>query len=229
MNAMKSMPGGRITRVSGTALPLRGDDVDTDRIMPARFLRVLTFEGLGEHVFEDDRAADASRGATHPFSDPRYGGAGVLIVNRNFGCGSSREHAPQGLVRRGIRAIVGESFAEIFFGNATTLGVPCVVADARSVAALMEAAERHPDRTVTVDLAALIASAPGVCAPVRLPAAVREAFLDGTWDATGLLLEDYSKVRAAAARLPYLHWSAQGGHEGPPLRRPSTGSGRGER
>ena len=113
-----------IVSISGRGLPLRGDDLDTDRIMPARFLRAVTFEGLEKHVFEDDRAAMAG----HPFDDPRYAGATVLVVNRNFGCGSSREHAPQGLARFGIRAMVGESFSEIFLGNASLLGLPCFAA-----------------------------------------------------------------------------------------------------
>src|SRR4026209_2809085 len=113
-----------ITTISGRALPLRGDDLDTDRIMPARFLRSVTFENLEQHLFEDDRAANPA----HPFNDPRYAGATILIVNRHFGCGSSREHAPQGLVRFGIRAIVGESFSEIFQGNAAILGMPCFMA-----------------------------------------------------------------------------------------------------
>src|SRR4051794_36489211 len=117
-----------INVITGRGIPLRGDEIDTDRIMPARYLRAVTFEGLERHLFEDDRAANP----THTFSDPRYAGASILVVNRNFGCGSSREHAPQGLARYGIEAIVGESFSEIFQGNSVMLGLPCFVADPAS-------------------------------------------------------------------------------------------------
>jgi 3-isopropylmalate/(R)-2-methylmalate dehydratase small subunit len=203
---MTNLPCGTITRVTGTGLALWGDDIDTDRIMPARFLRVLTFEGLGDHVFEDDRAEDARRGRRHPFEDPARAGATVLFVNRNFGCGSSREHAPQGLLRRGIRAIVGESFAEIFFGNATMLGMPCVVVERSQGTALMEVVDREPDRAVTVDLETLQVAAGDMTAPVAMPHAVRAAFLGGAWDATGMLLERFEDVRRAASRLPYLAW-----------------------
>jgi len=129
--------------VAGRGLPIRGDDIDTDRIMPARFLKAVSFEGLERHLFEDDRAADP----THPFNDPRYAGAAILIVNKNFGCGSSREHAPQGLFRFGIRAIVGESFSEIFQGNASMIGLPCFAADHASVDRLQAAIERSIHRS----------------------------------------------------------------------------------
>ena len=198
------MPAGRIARIDGTAVAIRGDDLDTDRIMPARFLRALTFEGLGEHVFEDDRAAAAAGGRLHPFDDPRYRGASILVVNRNFGCGSSREHAPQGLVRRGIRALVGESFSEIFFGNATMLGVPCATADRESIAALMDMVERQAGLAATIDLEAMTIQAGGRPTGIGLPAAVRGAFLDGTWDGTGLLLEHFAEVEGVASRLPYI-------------------------
>jgi 3-isopropylmalate/(R)-2-methylmalate dehydratase small subunit len=201
---MTGMPTGRIGRVLGTALALRGDDIDTDRIMPARFLRALTFDTLGEHVFEDDRKACAARGERHPLDAPHAGRAAILIVNRNFGCGSSREHAPQGLLRRGIRAIVGESFAEIFFGNAASLGIPCLVASRDTVAALMDHVEREPGATVEIDLEQLTVREADVSGAVDLPRAVREAFLDGSWDATGLLLEEFRAVQDAAFRLPYL-------------------------
>jgi len=199
-----ALPAGRVTRVKGTALALRGDDVDTDRIMPARFLRALTFEGLGEHVFEDDRQACALRGELHPFDAPRAASATILLVNHNFGCGSSREHAPQGLLRRGIRAIVGESFAEIFFGNAASLGIPCLVAERDAIDSLMNVVERGPGEPIQIDLEQMTAQGGSARVFVTLPAAVRAAFLDGTWDAMGLLLDDFGAVRAAAARLPYV-------------------------
>jgi len=201
---MTGMPAGRITRISGTAVAIRGDDLDTDRIMPARFLRALTFEGLGDHVFEDDRAASAAHGRLHPFDDPRCSAASILVVNRNFGCGSSREHAPQGLLRRGIRALVGESFSEIFFGNVTMLGMPCVMADHDAIAALMDTVERQPDIAATIDLDAMTIQAGSRSTSIGLPAAVREAFLDGTWDGTGLLLERFVEVERVAERLPYI-------------------------
>jgi 3-isopropylmalate/(R)-2-methylmalate dehydratase small subunit len=130
----------RISQIDGRALPIRGNDIDTDRIIPARFLVTVTFEGLEQHVFEDDRKSSA-----HPFDDPRYAGAAVLIVNSNFGCGSSREHAPQALQRWGIKAVIGESFAEIFFGNSLMIGMPCVTAKAADIDALMDQVEHNPD------------------------------------------------------------------------------------
>src|SRR5438477_4437596 len=147
-----------ISHVEGRGLPLRGNDIDTDRIMPARFLRAVSFEGLERHVFEDDRAADP----THPFNDPRYTDATILVVNANFGCGSSREHAPQGLARFGIRAIVGESFSEIFQGNATMMGLPCLLADHASIDRLHSLVERSPERTIAVDITSRVVSAADV-------------------------------------------------------------------
>jgi 3-isopropylmalate/(R)-2-methylmalate dehydratase small subunit len=190
--------------VTGRAVALRGDDIDTDRIMPARFLRAVSFDGLEAHVFEDDRRARAAAGSRHPFDDPACAGAPLLLVNRNFGCGSSREHAPQALARWGVRAIVGESFAEIFFSNAVALGVPCVSASPEDVQAFMALVERDPAATVSVDLEGLIVRGGGLEAPCTMPAAARSAFLAGTWDATAQLTADFEVVRAAAARLPYL-------------------------
>jgi 3-isopropylmalate/(R)-2-methylmalate dehydratase small subunit len=190
--------------VSGRALILRGDDIDTDRIMPARFLRSVSFDGLEGHVFEDDRRALAGAGATHPFDRAENRSAAVLLVNRNFGCGSSREHAPQGIARWGIKAIVGESFAEIFFANATALGVPCVTVSGDDARGLAQAVEASPAAEVTVDVAALEVRAGAVVARAAMPASAREAFLSGTWDATALLTADFAVVRQAAARLPYI-------------------------
>lgn len=199
---MDATSGGdrRIDRVEGTALPLRGDNIDTDRIIPARFLKAITFDGLGAHAFEDDRRSMPD----HPFANPAYAGAAILIVNANFGSGSSREHAPQALVRRGIRACVGESFSEIFLGNATTIGLPCATAAAGDVERLMAAAERAPANRMALSIAALTIETDGGALPLHVPAAVREALLSGQWDATGLLLDDFDAVRRAAAALPYV-------------------------
>ena len=190
--------------ITGRALVLRGDDVDTDRIMPARFLRSVSFDGLEQHVFEDDRRALAGAGRTHPFDRTENRATTVLLVNRNFGCGSSREHAPQGIARWGIKAVVGESFAEIFFANATALGVPCVTGSADDAQALMRAVEAEPGIQLAVDVAALEVRAGAVAADAAMPASAREAFLSGTWDATAMLTADYDVVRRAAARLPYI-------------------------
>src|SRR3954462_1964233 len=145
----------RIREIRGTALPLRGDDIDTDRIIPARFLKSVTFEGLQDHLFEDDRKeVDAAKPGSHPVSNPKYAGASVMLVQSNFGCGSSREHAPQAIHRRGIRAVIGESFSEIFFGNSVALGMPCPTASRDTMAALLEIAEQDPSTEFALDLAA---------------------------------------------------------------------------
>jgi 3-isopropylmalate/(R)-2-methylmalate dehydratase small subunit len=197
----------RLTVIEGTAIAVRGDDIDTDRIMPARFLRAVTFEGLEQHLFEDERAGSAAgdrAAAQHPFDDRRYREASILLVNRNFGCGSSREHAPQGLYRWGIRAVVGESFSEIFFGNALIIGLPCVTASPADVRQLMDRVEKQPDARLRVDLQAGSCEVEGFRCAVSIPAAARDALVSGAWDTTGLLLDRYGEVDAVAARLPYI-------------------------
>jgi 3-isopropylmalate/(R)-2-methylmalate dehydratase small subunit len=198
------MGAEQIQVIEGRALPLHGDDMDTDRIMPARFLKSITFEGLEQHVFEDDRLAAKRSGHTHPFDDPTFQGASILLANRNFGAGSSREHAPQGLNRWGIRAVVAESFAEIFFGNSLMIGLACVTASARDVAALMLLVERDPRATLTVDVRAGTCLAPGMTVAISIPDHVRDALMTGAWDTTGLLLDNYAEVNAVGAKLPYL-------------------------
>ena len=190
----------RICRIAGTGLPLRGDDIDTDRIIPARFLKSITFEGLQNHLFEDDRAQVAS----HPASNPGYVTARIMIVQSNFGCGSSREHAPQAIHRRGIRAVIGQSFSEIFFGNSVALGMPCPTASRETIDALLTLVENDPATEIVVDLLSMTVSAAGKPYPISLPAGARDAFIDGSWDATGQLLENYDEVRTVAARLPYV-------------------------
>ena len=190
----------RIDRVEGTAIPLRGNNIDTDRIIPARFLKAITFDGLGEHAFEDDRRSMPD----HPFANPAYAGASILVVNENFGSGSSREHAPQALKRRGIGACVGQSFSEIFLGNATTIGLACATASAADVEFLLSAAERDPAAVMALSVDALSIQAAGRTLPVNIPTAVRESLLTGQWDATGLLLDDFDAVRRVGAALPYV-------------------------
>jgi len=194
----------KISQVHGRALPVRGDNVDTDRIIPARFLRSITFEGLEAHLFEDDRKQLQAAGQHHPLDESRYRGASILLTNANFGCGSSREHAPQAIRRHGIRAVIGESFSEIFFGNSVALGMPCVTADATTMTALMQTVESQPETDVAVDLNQMTVTAGETTYRIALPGAARESFLDGTWDATGLLLDRFEDVEAVAARLPYV-------------------------
>jgi len=198
------MGADKIQIIEGRALPLRGDDMDTDRIMPARFLKSITFEGLDRHVFEDDRLEAKRSGRIHPFDEPNYRGASILVGNRNFGAGSSREHAPQGLRRWGIRAIVAESFAEIFFGNSLMIGLACVTASVSDVENLMSLAERDPTAVLKIDLKAGFCQAPGMTVRVSIPDHVRDTLMTGAWDTTGLLLDNYEQVNAVAAKLPYL-------------------------
>jgi 3-isopropylmalate/(R)-2-methylmalate dehydratase small subunit len=188
----------RIVRITGRALPLRGHDIDTDRIIPARYLKAVSFDGLERHVFADDRT-----GGGHPFDDPRYAGASVLLVNRNFGCGSSREHAPQALQRWGIHAVVGEGYSEIFFGNAVQLGLPCLVVPPAAIEQLMAAVEQEPLTTVTVDLESMTVEGASLRISADMPAPARDALTSGLWDGTGMLLQNLDQVRAVAARLPY--------------------------
>ena len=189
-----------ISHIEGRGLPLRGNDIDTDRIMPARFLVAVSFEGLDKHLFVDDRKADPR----HPFNDPRYAGASILVVNANFGCGSSREHAPQGLVRAGFRAVIGESFSEIFQGNAAVLGLPCFVVDHAAADALQSLVESQPATAIAADVASGTITAGDLTISASLPVALRDGFLSGQWNPTAMLLQDFDAVRAVAARLPYI-------------------------
>jgi 3-isopropylmalate/(R)-2-methylmalate dehydratase small subunit len=197
-----------ISQVSGRAIPVRGNDIDTDRIIPARFLRCVVFDGLGPHSFEDDRLGLKAKGQIHAFDDDRFQGSSILFVNKNFGCGSSREHAPQALMRWGIKAIVGESFAEIFFGNCVSLGVPCLTADEATLGRLMSAAERNPQTQWTVDIGAGKVSGSMAGASIvesaALPAGPRSQFLNGGWNSLNELLANLPGVEKVAAGLPYV-------------------------
>ena len=195
------MANNEIKSVTATGVSLMLDDIDTDRIIPARFLRCVTFEGLGEHAFEDDRMQDPS----HPFNQPQFQGAGILAAGRNFGCGSSREHAPQSLMRWGIKAIIAESFAEIFFGNCGSLGIPAVKAARADLEKLAAAIDQNPKLEITVDLRKLVVTAGDLSFSVTMPDSARDALVTGQWDYLGLLLNGADKVSAHAKSVPYLN------------------------
>lgn len=195
-----------VKQVVGRPIPLRGNDIDTDRIIPARFMKAVTFDGLGQFAFLDARFDAEGRSLGHVMDDPRFQAKGprIAVVNKNFGCGSSREHAPQALLRWGIKALVGESFADIFFGNCVSLGMPCVSAPEADILALMAAVEDDPRHEMVVDVEACVVTYRGKSCPVQLPAAARAQLLGGTWDATRILLQAEPQVRETAARLPYV-------------------------
>ncbi len=195
----------KVERREGRAVVVRGGDIDTDRIIPARYMKSISFAGLEEHAFADARFAADGTAKDHPFNEGRFEGASILVVNQNFGCGSSREHAPQALMRWGIRAIVGESFGEIFFGNCVALGIPAVTGTAADVGALMDSVELDPEQRVVVDLAGGLVSSRAGSAPISMPDGPRSQLLDGTWDAMATLLAARDEVAATAARLPYLN------------------------
>lgn len=196
----------RITEVSGRPIPLRGNDIDTDRIIPARFMKAVTFDGLGQYAFYDERVDAEGNAKGHVLDDPRFQAKGdrIAIVNKNFGCGSSREHAPQALLRWGIKAIVGESFADIFFGNCVALGIPCVSVSEQDAETLLSAVEAHPEHTVTIDLEKMRVTCGDVVVDAELPASARRQLLEGSWDATRILLQAKDQVLDRANALPYM-------------------------
>jgi len=193
----------QVKAVSGRGIPLVGNDIDTDRIIPARFLRCVTFDGLGAQVFADDRVQASGQ---HPFDQPQYQGANILVVNGNFGCGSSREHAPQAIAKWGIQAIIGESFAEIFFGNCVAMGIPCVTADPATTKHLQTLLADDAQMPIQVDLEALQVQCGDFSAPVFLVEGIRQMLISGTWDACGQLVAQTNQIRTTASRLPYLSW-----------------------
>ena len=202
----------KISVVQGTGIVHRGNEVDTDAIIPARYMTEITFARMGEYVFGNERFDEAGQARPHNFSDPRFKGASILFVNKNFGCGSSREHAPQALVRWGIKAICGESFAKIFAGNCGALGIPAVTLTGNVVAELMDLVDKDPASAFTLDLESkTLSRAGGKSYGVDLPDAARSALLSGAWDTTGMLVANREKVAAVAARLPYVDgWAFKG-------------------
>jgi 3-isopropylmalate/(R)-2-methylmalate dehydratase small subunit len=200
------MPLDPVTQVSGRAVFIPGADIDTDRIIPARFMKCVTFDGLGEFAFYDVRFdSETGEKTDHPLNDPRFEGASILLAGENFGCGSSREHAPQSLKKFGFNGVIAESFAEIFFGNSTTLAMPCVIASAADIAALRDAVENDPATTVTIDVDALrVRSSGGLDFAVTMPDSARDALVSGRWDPIQELLDSEAAIEAKARELHYV-------------------------
>ncbi len=189
--------------VSGTGIPVIGNDIDTDRIIPARFLRCVTFDGLGEQVFADDRTALEGK---HSFDLPKYQNANILVVNNNFGCGSSREHAPQAIARWGIKAIIGESFAEIFLGNCLTMGIPCVTTSAVNIKSIQNLIQENPQIPLTLDLEDLKVKCGHYSSTVKMDSGAKNMLVSGKWDTCTLLTKNIDKIQTTSTTLPYLAW-----------------------
>ena len=193
----------QIKQIVGTGIPLSGNDIDTDRIIPARFLRCVTFDGLGKQAFADDRAQAQGK---HPFDLSQYQDASILVVNNNFGCGSSREHAPQALARWGIKAIIGESFAEIFFGNCVAIGLPCVTCERQKIEEVQDLLENNPQTKIVIDLESMKISIERLNVDVSMDKGAKQRLLTGTWDNCSQLINSVDKIRATTTKLPYLQW-----------------------
>jgi 3-isopropylmalate/(R)-2-methylmalate dehydratase small subunit len=193
----------KFTVIKGRAVPIRGEDIDTDRIIPARFMKSITFEGLGQYLFYDERFDEAGNPKPHPLNDPRYQGATILLVESGFGSGSSREHAPQAIKRAGFKAIIGESFAEIFFGNAIAIGLPAVTMAPEDLAVLFQAVEANPELEVETDLINKEVRFGDRTAPLFIREEAREALVEGLWDPIGELLEAGELLDEFDRKLPY--------------------------
>ena len=191
-----------IAQVTGRAVVVAGDDIDTDRIIPARYMRCITFDGLGEYLFRDVRQTPEGKSTNHPIDDPKYKGATILISGMNFGCGSSREHAPQAIARAGFKAVIAGGFAEIFFGNSTTLGLPCATAARKDLTALMSIIQKDPSTLVKIDVEKLQVTAGSLSFPVTLKASAQQGLLSGRYDAIADLLANLPKVKELAAQVP---------------------------
>jgi 3-isopropylmalate/(R)-2-methylmalate dehydratase small subunit len=191
-----------IRKVTGRAVPIEGDDIDTDRIIPARYMRCVTFDGLGEFLFRDIRQTPEGQSKNHPIDQPKFKGSTILVSGMNFGCGSSREHAPQAIVRAGYKAVIAGNFAEIFFGNSTTLGLPCVSAKKEDLQALSQLISTEPNTQVDINLEKLTVTAGKLSFPVTMKVSAQQGLLSGRYDAIADLLGNLPKVKELAARLP---------------------------
>jgi 3-isopropylmalate/(R)-2-methylmalate dehydratase small subunit len=194
----------KITSITGRAVCVPGNDIDTDRIIPARFMKCVTFDGLGEFLFHDVRKNADDTAKPHPLNEARFKGATILLSGANFGCGSSREHAPQAIQKYGFRAVVAENFAEIFFGNCTTLGIPCATASREDIARIAALVAQNPQIEVVVDVAKQEIRFAGQTVKAEVRAAAQDALVNGRWDPIGELLDGLPAVKVTATKLPYL-------------------------
>ncbi len=198
------MAGEIVSTLTGPGIPLCGNDIDTDRIIPARFLKCVTFDGIGEHAFEDDIKGLAGKGEIHPFADERFAQGAILVANKNFGCGSSREHAPQSLKRWGIKAIIAESYSEIFYGNCVSLAVPCFTTTHETCVKLQDAIESDPAAELVVSVKEATIQVAGETIALEIQPGAQGQFLDGSWDARAGLLKNLEGARETATNLPYI-------------------------
>ena len=194
----------KIKQVTGTAVYVPGDDIDTDRIIPARFMKCITFDGLGEFMFYDVRKNEDGSDKDHPLNDPRFAGASILLSGNNFGCGSSREHAPQAIAKAGFEGIIAEGFAEIFFGNSTTLGLPCAVATNEDIRAIAAAVEANPQTQVTIDVENQRIRFGDEEVTCYIRESSRASLVEGKWDPIAELLEGEKEIEVTARELPYV-------------------------
>ncbi|SDR36491.1 3-isopropylmalate dehydratase small subunit [Natronobacterium texcoconense] len=208
MSADSEVEIPEVDSVSGSGIPIRGNDIDTDQIIPARFMKVVTFDGLGEFAFFDLRFDENDDPKEHPFNEDRFQDSSVMVVNSNFGCGSSREHAPQALMRWGIDAIIGESFAEIFAGNCLALGIPTVTADSETIEELQDWVDENPNEELEIDVEAETVTYGDRTIDVTVDDAQRKALVEGVWDTTALMKSNAGEVRSKAEELPYVEDAA---------------------
>mgnify|MGYP001592664760 CR=1 FL=1 len=195
----------KITEINGKGIVVRGNDIDTDRIIPARFLKEITFANMGKYAFYDERFDEKGNKKSHPFNDEKYKNASILIVNKNFGCGSSREHAPQSLMRCGIKAIIGESFADIFAGNCTMIGLPTVMMHHEGIGKLMDFIENNPDKDIKININDKEVMFDKSKMKLEINDSTRKSLIGGTWDSTSMMLESRDKIKETISRLPYMH------------------------
>lgn len=193
----------KVISLFGRAVPINGDDIDTDQIIPARFMKCLTFDGLGKYLFHDLRKADDGSDKPHTLNDDKFAGATIIIAGNNFGCGSSREHAPQSIYRAGFRAIIAEGFAEIFFGNATNLGMPCIVVTKENRKKIVDAVEAAPETNILIDLNTMEIKFNDETLKAEMPYSARDALINGRWDPLGELLEAKDKIHLTHQSLAY--------------------------